>query len=69
MNNPYTAGKRFSGYYMFLVLAFIAGIAVDRIGILPGSRCASGGPQAPFWEAWRLVQDRYVDREAVQPPP
>lgn len=54
-----------------LTTAFAAGVEADRHGWLTGSR-----RQAPpgaeesfglFWEAWQLVQDHYVDRDATAP--
>jgi carboxyl-terminal processing protease len=56
--------------FAFAVLAaFAAGALMEREGWLPG---APPGPPTnlgrtfdPFWEAWRLVDEHYVDREAV----
>jgi len=57
---------------LMLVLCGLAvGVFLERYGLLPGS-----GPATPadarasfgsFWEAWRLVERFYVDREAVRP--
>ncbi len=58
---------------LFLVglVGFALGIFADRNDWLPGNRgrepAGLGRTFAPFWEAWRLVQDHYVDRQAVQP--
>ena len=51
---------------------FGAGVASDRAGVLPGSGVYVPPPGvAPsfgvFWEAWRLVQEHYVNRAAVDP--
>lgn len=67
MNSRYADGRRFAGFSISLLLAIAAGILVERSGLLPGSRYAADAPGEPFWEAWRLVQKDYVDREAVQP--
>jgi carboxyl-terminal processing protease len=51
------------------LLIFASGLVVGWSGVLPNP--ISGQPAGvphdfrPFWEAWRLVEDRYVDREAV----
>jgi carboxyl-terminal processing protease len=54
-----------------VVLAFLGGIFVERFGIMPGSRAYIpahlGQTFDPFWEAWKLVEQHYVDRDAVQP--
>ncbi len=54
-----------------LIWVFVLGILVDRAGWLPG---APGQPPAglkanlqPLWETWRLVQQDYVDRQALDP--
>lgn len=57
---------------LILVLAaFTGGVALDRYGWLPGADTHEppglGRTFAPFWEAWHLVQNHYVDREAVKP--
>jgi len=60
-------------YYLFLYLAiaFAAGILTDRSGrfIQPYHYVPSGVEKtfAPFWEAWDLVNKRFVNREAVEP--
>jgi carboxyl-terminal processing protease len=57
-----------TGYPMLLSLlaAFAAGVLAERAGLVPG-----GGPRqpaalrntfAPFWEAWSIVHEHYVDR-------
>jgi carboxyl-terminal processing protease len=56
---------------LLLLAGFTVGVVVDRAGWLPGS--ASRPPAGlghtfdPFWEAWNLVQENYVDRSAVDP--
>jgi carboxyl-terminal processing protease len=58
------------GVVLVVVTAFAAGAMAERFGWLPGG---AGEPPGltqtfrPFWEAWRLTEDYYVDREAVQP--
>ena len=55
---------------IFLVAAFLAGALLERTGLLPGSHrppAGLGHTFDPFWEAWRLVDRYYVDRERVQP--
>jgi carboxyl-terminal processing protease len=58
------------GVFLLVVTAFLAGGMAERFGWLPGG---AGEPPGltqtfrPFWEAWRLTEDYYVDREAVQP--
>ncbi|HJT75767.1 MAG TPA: S41 family peptidase [Gemmataceae bacterium] len=57
---------------IILVLAmFTAGVALERYGWLPGSHSHEppglGSTFAPFWEAWHLVQEYYVDQSAVNP--
>jgi carboxyl-terminal processing protease len=59
------------GLGLFGLIGFALGIVVDRGGLLPGSRgrepTGVARTFAPFWETWRLVQQHYVDREAVNP--
>jgi carboxyl-terminal processing protease len=58
------------GVVGLVVVAFTAGSLSERFGWLPGS---SGEPPEvadtfrPFWQAWRITEKHYVDREAVQP--
>jgi carboxyl-terminal processing protease len=53
------------------VLVFAAGLLVGWSGVFPNplSRQPAGVRRTiiPFWEAWRLVEAHYVDREAVNP--
>ncbi|MCL5256325.1 MAG: S41 family peptidase [Chloroflexi bacterium] len=50
---------------------FGAGVALDRNNMLPGSVALE--PQSvastfsPFWQAWNIVRQDYVDRSAVDP--
>src|SRR6266542_2523969 len=57
-----------------LVIAFAAGIAVDRAAYLPAASQAPGvangqasePPQfKPFWEAWDILHQHYVDQSAL----
>jgi carboxyl-terminal processing protease len=54
-----------------IVAAFGLGVLVERYDVLPNSRPNQppglGTTFDPFWQTWRLAQDRYVDRSAVQP--
>jgi len=56
---------------LVFVLVFVAGLVVAWSGVLPNP--ISKQPARvdrdfrPFWEAWRLVEDEYVDRSAVNP--
>jgi carboxyl-terminal processing protease len=68
-----TNTKRRSPWSLPALLAamFALGVLAERAGWLPG---ASHRPPAglgttfdPFWEAWHLVQDHYVDRNMIQP--
>ncbi len=51
--------------------AFTAGVTAERSGILPGSVHSEPADLADqfsvFWQAWDLVQHRFVDRSAVDP--
>ncbi|HKI32577.1 MAG TPA: S41 family peptidase [Gemmataceae bacterium] len=64
--SPWLAGP------VFLVV-FATGLLLGWSGLLPNP--LSGQPArvqhtfTPFWEAWRLVEDNYVDRQAVKPRP
>src|SRR5437870_64378 len=66
-------GTRYRPFVLaFLLLgAFVVGAVVDRMDWLPGTEDRPppglGRTFAPFWEAWHLVQDYYVDRDAIQP--
>lgn len=56
---------------LMLLGGFGLGVLADRAGMLPVS-AGMPPPSArrtfePFWEAWRLVELHYVDREAIQP--
>ena len=56
---------------LVFVLVFAAGLVAAWSGVLPNP--ISHQPAwvehdfRPFWEAWRLVEDEYVDRSAVNP--
>jgi carboxyl-terminal processing protease len=56
---------------LLLLVAFTVGVALDRYNWLPGADTHQppglGRTFAPFWEAWNLVQKKYVDRAAVNP--
>jgi carboxyl-terminal processing protease len=68
MSDAYSSRRR--PFPLFWVLAaFLAGVALDRAGWVPGSPPGArlGDTFAPFWQAWQLVERNYVDRQAVQP--
>src|SRR5579872_6210486 len=54
---------------LLAVVAFLAGVLWSRYGWLPtrsGREPARVAElYAPYWEAWRLVHQRYVDQKAV----
>lgn len=54
-----------------IVAAFGLGVLAERYDVLPSSRPNQppglGNTFDPFWQAWRLARDRYVDRNAVRP--
>jgi carboxyl-terminal processing protease len=54
---------------LFALVGFTFGVLADRAGFLPGAwgREPAGVARtfAPFWETWHLVEQHYVDREAV----
>jgi carboxyl-terminal processing protease len=56
---------------LVLLAAFITGALVERVGLLPGSpnwAPAHVGPTFhPFWEAWNLAEEHYVDKKALDP--
>jgi carboxyl-terminal processing protease len=53
------------------LLVFTAGLLFGWTGVFPNpiSRQPAGVERtfSPFWEAWRRVEDNYVDRKAVDP--
>ena len=63
--------RRFLPLGMLLVTAFLFGVMLDRAGWLgaaPGGEPADARKTfAPFWEAWDLVKQHYVDQKSVQP--
>jgi carboxyl-terminal processing protease len=54
---------------LFLVAAFLAGVLLERAGLLPGgSAHEPAGLRhifAPYWEAWDIVHADYVDRQSI----
>ncbi|MBI2953364.1 MAG: S41 family peptidase [Chloroflexi bacterium] len=56
---------------VLLAVGFTGGVALDRTGILPGATVSEPSDISAnvsiLWEAWKLVQERYVDRAAVDP--
>src|SRR5262249_2914008 len=60
-----------SSVVLLLLVAFLLGVGVERVGWLPGSGTRPPGNLGdtfdPFWQTWRLVQKYYVDRNAVDP--
>jgi carboxyl-terminal processing protease len=71
MDTPPALPRYRSLPFLLVVLAFLAGIMVERLGWLPGSRpfvpANLGDSFGSFWEAWSLVERHYVDRDAVKP--
>jgi carboxyl-terminal processing protease len=70
MNDRYEAPPRWHfPPFLLLLAAFAAGVFLDRAGWIPGRSDRQpahlGKTFAPFWEAWRKVQDHYVDRTRV----
>jgi carboxyl-terminal processing protease len=64
--------RRSSLSFLLLSIAMFAlGIMADRSGLLPGASrrppAGLGNTFDPFWEAWHLVENHYVDRQQVQP--
>ncbi len=70
MNGPLPT-RRFFPLGLLLVTVFLLGVFLDRSGWLPGSNerepAGLGRTFAPFWEAWNLVDQHYVDQKAVEP--
>jgi carboxyl-terminal processing protease len=70
MNGPLPT-RRYFPLGLLLVTTFLLGVFLDRSGWLPGSGGREppglGQTFAPFWEAWNLVHERYVDQKNVQP--
>jgi carboxyl-terminal processing protease len=67
MNDPLPNRPRSRSTFLILLLAaFAAGVLLDRAGWLPGSAVPPGLGRT-FGEAWRLVEQHYVDRSAVKP--
>lgn len=54
-----------------LAVGFLMGVLADRSGLLPGMSTAEPTDVAPtfgvFWQAWNLVQRRYVERPSIDP--
>jgi hypothetical protein len=59
------------GRFVFLAVAFAAGMLVERAGrwLDPYSYTPAGLEKtfAPFWETWHFVDRYYVDRSVVEP--
>jgi carboxyl-terminal processing protease len=68
MNGRPVHGKALA-LILFALVTFAGGVAVERAGLLPRSRYGPDSPHAPFWEAWRVVREHYVDQPAAQPGP
>lgn len=56
---------------LYLFLTFLVGAFVERQGWLPADPrrppAGVGRTFEPFWEAWHLVERRFVDRSKVEP--
>jgi carboxyl-terminal processing protease len=61
------AGRRPYPLFLLLLAAFAAGALADRAGLIPtlSWRQPPGTAQtfAPFWEAWKVVHEEYVERK------
>ncbi|MBX6771205.1 MAG: S41 family peptidase [Chloroflexi bacterium] len=63
---------RMVGVVLVLAIGFGGGIGFDRYVLLrgvppPGEPASARGTFGIFWEAWRLVEEHYVDPAAVSP--
>jgi carboxyl-terminal processing protease len=71
MNHPDPLRRSSLAPFVLLILGLFGGVLLDRSGLLPGSASREppglGRTFAPFWEAWHLVQEHYVDRKAIEP--
>ena len=66
--NPLPPASRFVRLGLFVFLAFLVGASLERSGWLPGGDREPPGVRktfAPFWEAWDLVHEHYVDQKSV----
>jgi carboxyl-terminal processing protease len=58
-------------FVLILLVGLSAGVHLERFGFFPSSPnyvpAHLGDTFKPFWEAWGLVENHYVDRQAVQP--
>ncbi len=58
--------------FLVLLIVFTAGVTAERSGWIPGR--AGSQPETlrdtfkPFWEAWSLVENHFIDRDKVQSP-
>jgi carboxyl-terminal processing protease len=71
LSEPYRPRRRGVPLWLLLPAVFFAGALLDRYGLLPG-RHGSEPPGlartfVPYWEAWHLVKEHYVDRKAIDP--
>jgi hypothetical protein len=65
---PPSRSRTFPLVFVALV-SFAGGVLLDRAGWLPGGGGAPlgvGRTFRPFWEAWRLVKEYYVDPQSAQ---
>jgi carboxyl-terminal processing protease len=71
MDSRYSSQPRPLLLIFLVLLAFTGGLMLERYGLLPGASQQPppevGHTFDPFWETWRLVDARYVDRQAIQP--
>jgi carboxyl-terminal processing protease len=71
MNPSYPPRRSTAQLILLLLGAFVLGVLAERSGWLPGGAsrppAGLGRTFAPFWQAWHLVDEYYVDRQAVQP--
>jgi carboxyl-terminal processing protease len=69
MNGPELFLRRRLRFILLLAIAFALGVLVERSGrfFLPEDYPPPGLEKtfAPFWQTWHLIDERYVDRSAI----
>lgn len=51
-----------------LLVGFVGGVSAERLSLMPGhTRRPSQQTLGPFYEAWGLVEENFVDRQALRP--
>jgi carboxyl-terminal processing protease len=71
MNDNPLSARRFLPVGLFIVLAFLLGAYLERLGWLPGGPdrepASARGTFTPFWEAWNVVEEHFVEKKSVNP--